>query len=120
MVETAVERETDGRSFDSPERRRRPWTRRCRDRIRDVRDASIRILWRAIKEMLWQLSRPGRASGARRAGWRPRGQVPVAPRPAYSRLAPGAGFGRRGDDRDGVILAVVIRIPGMLPNFFLT
>ncbi|KPP93688.1 MAG: DNA primase DnaG [Rhodobacteraceae bacterium HLUCCA08] len=117
MVELLWSRETDGRSFDSPERRA-ALDKALRDRIATIRDASIRHHYgAAIKEMLWQLFRPGRPAGARRAGWRPRGQVPVAPRPDTRASALAAGRADEETIREAVILAVVIRNPGMLAEF---
>src|SRR6056297_982382 len=72
MVQLLWQRETEGRSYDSPERRA-ALDKALREKIKLIRDPSIRSHYgQAIKELRWQLFNP-RRDGAGQAGrgrWR--------------------------------------------------
>jgi DNA primase len=127
MVQLLWQREIEGKSFDSPERRA-ALDKALRDRIQQIRDPSIRSHYgAAIKELRWQLFGPaqgkGTGQGARRRAWRPggRGALPewkIAPPMPDSKASLLATGGPVEDQlREGVILATLIRNPGLLPDF---
>ncbi|MFN2306479.1 MAG: DNA primase [Paracoccaceae bacterium] len=122
MVELLWRRETEGRSFDSPERKA-ALDKALRDKIKLIADPSIRSHYgQAIKDMRWQLFRPqkqgGKAQG-RRQPWNPklaawqREVSPIATSKG-SMLASGQGV----DEylREAVILATVLATPAILPE----
>jgi DNA primase len=115
MVRLLWQRETEGKSFDSPERKA-ALDKALREKIKLIRDASIRQHYgQEIKDLRWQLFRPQRSSGA---GWSPRKSVQVAPTPgAKTSLLAAAGEGAEEHLREAVILAAVIATPTIAIEF---
>ena len=113
MVDLLWRRETEGRSFDSPERRA-ALDRALRDKIKVIPDPSLlRHYGDALKEMRFQLFRPQRTST-----WTPRGAKPRLPirsttRNSYLAATP------EGEDqlREAVILATLCVTPAATPMF---
>jgi DNA primase len=117
MVQLLWQRETEGRNFDSPERKA-ALDKALREKIKLIRDASIRGHYgQAIKEMRWQLFSPRRAAPKRPKGgkWKP------APEPASasakSSLLVAAGDEAQVHLRQAVILASIIATPSVCEEF---
>src|SRR6056297_2842098 len=118
MVQLLWRRETEGRDFDSPERRA-ALDKALREKIKLIRDPSIRSHYgQAIKDLRWELFNPRRApGGARRPGGRigSTGRWQPAPEPARagtrSSLLAAAGDGAPHRLREAVVLASVICTP---------
>ncbi len=127
MVQLLWQRETEGRSFDSPERRA-ALDKSLRETIGRIKDPTIRGHYeRAIKDLTWQLYRPRKASGPKRpfkGGARGRQrlelwQLDVPPRPevkASPLAVPDASQVSMGM-REAVILAAFIAAPEILTEF---
>jgi DNA primase len=124
MVRLLWRRETEGRSFDSPERKA-ALDKALRERILTIRDPSIRSHYgQEIKDLRWELFRPAKARPAgggmqvRRGGpgnWR---QAPLAPLP--STKASALAMTEGADPaylREAVILAVLAANPGLVEEF---
>ncbi|WP_420860740.1 DNA primase [Algirhabdus cladophorae] len=123
MVDLLWQRETEGRVFDSPERKA-ALDKDLRAKLKLIQDPSIRNHYgEAIKELRYQLfrgARPAYQPGAKRQ-YVPRGtpawkvSQPQATTKS-SRLAQATGT---TDDalREAVILAVLIQNPKVLPEF---
>lgn len=135
MVQLLWQREVEGKSIDSPERRA-ALDKALRYKINLIRDPSIRGHYgEAIKELRWQLFGPARRQGTgkgtgqgagpsgHRRAWRPGGRwsLPewkIAPPMAASKASLLATGGPVEDQlREGVILATLIRNPALLPDF---
>ncbi len=126
MVQLLWRRETEGRVFDSPERKA-ALDKALRDRIRLIRDPSIRSHYGAeIKALRWQLFRTGDGSkpaGGTTGGGRARSRGAAAARAA--RPTPGAkssilvAAGEAAETRlhEAVILATVLTTPAVLTEF---
>ncbi|WP_171228467.1 DNA primase [Ruegeria sp. HKCCA4008] len=72
MVKLLWQRETEGKVFDSPERKA-ALDKALRDKIKLIRDPSIRLHYgQEIKDLRWQLFRPRRQPQNR--PWQPRGK----------------------------------------------
>lgn len=116
MVRLLWRRETDGKTFDSPERKA-ALDKALRGKIATIKDASIREHYgQEIKDLRWQLFRPAARNGPqqKRGNWR-------APQPAQastrtSALAAGSEQ-VTVDLREAVILGVVLRYPEIAPEF---
>ena len=131
MVQLLWRRETEGRVFDSPERKA-ALDKALRERVRLIRDPSIRNHYAAeIKELRWQLFRAGRGgkagggkagggwAGGGRDGSRP-GQAGRTPRPtpgAKSSILVAAGEAAEIRLHEAVILATVLTTPEVLAEF---
>ncbi|MDX2483651.1 MAG: DNA primase [Pseudodonghicola sp.] len=125
MVQLLWQRETEGRSFDSPERKA-ALDKTLRERIKAIRDPSIRSHYgQAIKDLRWDLFRPKKqprpAGGGSWGGSKPwRGGKP-APLPASdsakSSLLAAAGDAAETHMRVAVILATVISAPELILEF---
>ncbi|SDE89062.1 DNA primase [Celeribacter baekdonensis] len=138
MVTLLWRRETEGKVFDSPERRA-TLDKALRDAIRPITDASIKGHYGEIlKEMRFQLFRPQRSGNGGARGGGGNGAGNGAPRRAW---VPGPGGQGRyqiaavptaglkasmivsGDDnnadlmREAVVLAVLISNPGLALQF---
>jgi len=117
MVQLLWQRETEGRDFDSPERRA-ALDRTLRAQIAQIRDPSIRHHYgQAIKELRWHLFNP-RGSGG--AGQGRKGRMrPAAPVRADTRnsLLAAAGDGVQNRLREAVILATLILTPEVVEEF---
>ena len=138
MVKLLWQRETEGRVFDSPERKA-ALDKALRERIRLIRDPSIRRHYgEDIKELRWQLFRGNRpprddgftprrkagggggAGGFRdgaRAPWRVQGGASVPLATTRSSLLAAADEATLARAREAVILAVVITTPAVIPEF---
>ncbi len=122
MVELLWRRETDGKSFDSPERKA-ALDKALRDKIKLIADPSIRSHYgQAIKEMRWALFSPRRQAPvkARRAqqgrgisAW----ERTLSPTATSKSSALGTGAAAEDDMRISVILATLLATPAVLPQF---
>ncbi|MGH1329815.1 MAG: DNA primase [Paracoccaceae bacterium] len=132
MVSLLWQRETEGRVFDSPERKA-ALDKSLREAIKKIADPSIRSHYgEEIKDLRWQLFRGNRNTGGgnnngagggfapqgNRPAWRPRG----APEPASpsAKLSPLAGANDTGIEdrlREAVILAACIATPQIIERF---
>ena len=127
MVQLLWQRETEGKVFDSPERKA-ALDKALREKIKQIVDPSIRSHYgEAIKEMRWDLFRTrkpqqgGKAFTPRKsAAWNPKQQpwerdrAPVA---SNRSSALGAGSGDQSHMREAVVLATLIATPAVLPKF---
>ncbi|WP_299625082.1 DNA primase [uncultured Tateyamaria sp.] len=118
MVTLLWQRETEGRDFDSPERKA-ALDLALRDKIKRIQDPSIRQHYgQAIKDLRWQLFRPqNRNGGARKSSGRWQPPQSAMPTTKSSVLA------TAGDDhlsvylREAVILAALICTPEVAEDF---
>jgi len=119
MVQLLWRRETEGRTFDSPERRA-ALDKALREAIKKIQDPSLRNHYgEAIAELRRELFRGGQGGRrdfqpSRRFG-RPAPQ-PVQPSTLSSALAKG-GEATADHLREAVILAVCVRHPDLVANF---
>ncbi len=119
MVRLLWQRETEGRVFDSPERKA-TLDKALRDKIMLIRDPSIRSHYgQEIKDLRWQLFRtkperggPRRAPGAWKAA--PLGPSPTA---KSSVLATASGTLATDHLREAVVLAACIACPEVVESF---
>lgn len=138
MVDLLWRRETEGKVFDSPERKA-ALDKSLREKIKLIRDPSIREHYGlAIKDMRWDLfgqSRRGGGQGGQGGGFREAGggfqrgfqggyngfrKGGFAPTPmasTKSSMLVAAGEGADDHLREAVILASLIRTPELLPEF---
>ncbi|MBC7132501.1 MAG: DNA primase [Roseovarius sp.] len=117
MVELLWRRETEGRRFDSPERKA-ALERACREATARIRDATVRGFYeRALKDLRWQLFNPRRgapAAGARKGRWPP----PESARPGTkSSLLVAADAAEAMRLREAVILAALLSCPDQVAAF---
>ncbi len=118
MVKLLWQRETEGKVFDSPERKA-ALDKSLREKIKLIRDPSIRSHYgQEIKDLRWQLFRPQRQSQNR--PWQPRGKWQPQAQPA----TPGAraSFLASAENadiqlREAAILAIVILNPQVVVQF---
>jgi len=116
MVQLLWQRETAGRSFDSPERRA-ALDQKLRAKIGLIRDPSIRSHYgQAIKDLRWKLFNPRQGSAAKARGgrWQP---IPGARAGTKSSLLVTAGDGVRDHLREAVILATLAGTPEACGGF---
>ena len=115
MVGLLWQRETQGRVFDSPERRA-ALDKALSARIARIRDPAIRHHYgQAVKEMRWQFFNPRRARAQAGTGrWRPPAPVRTATR---NSLLAAAGDEAQTELREAVILATLILTPEVLEEF---
>ena len=131
MVRLLWQRETEGRVFDSPERKA-ALDKALREKIKLIRDPSIRSHYAAeIKDLRWQLfrQRPAGGAGAGSGRWQGRpgagGRKPwsardaeIAPRPVTrSSLLVAAGETAETHLREAVILASLLATPQVIGEF---
>ncbi len=117
MVQLLWRRETEGQSFDSPERKA-ALDKTLREKIGLIKDPSIRGHYgQAIKDMRWALFAPKRNAPARQGGgarWSPR-QDPwkrdVSPVAAARSSALAAGTADEDHLREAVIFATLMATP---------
>ncbi|EAQ24953.1 DNA primase [Roseovarius sp. 217] len=119
MVQLLWQRETEGRDFDSPERKA-ALDKVLREKIMMIRDPSIRSHYgQAIKDLRWQLFNPRRSAStftprARGGKWPP-------PEPARavtkSSMLVASGAGGEIHLREAVILATLICCPSVMARF---
>jgi len=122
MVQLLWRRETEGRVFDSPERRA-ALDKALREKIKLVKDPAIRGHYgEAIKDLRWELFRAGRklaprkwgGHGTGKGGW----QHPNPPARQVTKSSLLAGVGETEDSlREAVILATLIATPEVLVQF---
>ena len=116
MVRLLWQRETEGQSFDSPERKA-ALDKALRDRIRLIRDPSIRAHYgQEIKNLRWQLFAPPR--GPRKGQWKG-GKPPPQPAMPGTKSSPLAASGDAAPERlrAAVILASVLATPQVIGEF---
>ncbi|WP_288942365.1 DNA primase [uncultured Roseovarius sp.] len=119
MVQLLWQRETEGRVFDSPERRA-ALDKALREKIKLIRDPSIRSHYgQAIKDLRWQLFNPRRDSfkpGTRARGgkWQP---IPTAMPSTKSSLLVAADEAAQTRLREAAILASLICTPEVFEEF---
>ncbi|GAA6161160.1 DNA primase [Ruegeria sp. HU-ET01832] len=117
MVKLLWQRETEGKVFDSPERKA-ALDKALRDKIKLIRDPSIRLHYgQEIKDLRWQLFRPQRQPQNR--SWQPRGKW--QPKPTAT---PGArasflasSEGAEIQLREAAILAIAALNPQVVVQF---
>ncbi len=118
MVKLLWQRETDGKVFDSPERKA-ALDKALREKIKLIRDPSIRSHYgQEIKDLRWQLFRPQRQTQNRQ--WQPRGKwqpqaQPASPGARASFLASSENADIRL--REAAILAIAILNPKVVVQF---
>lgn len=121
MVQLLWRRETEGKVFDSPERKA-GLDKALREKIKLIQDPSIRSHYgEAIKELRWALFKPKKAqyvSGKRQAftkgvPW----QNQMSPVASNKSSALGAGAARTEHLREAVILATLIATPSVIITF---
>ena len=123
MVQLLWQRETEGKIFDSPERKA-ALDKALREKIKLIADPSIRNHYgQAIKDMRWALFSNRKAPVARKTGsgkWNPR-QDPwkreVSPVATSRSSALAAGTNDQEHLREAVILATMIAAPTVAPEF---
>ena len=124
MVRLLWQRETEGRVFDSPERKA-ALDKSLRDKIKLIKDPSIRQHYgQEIKDLRWDLFRAKRAPAQRANTWQPktgkRGgwQAPPTPMPSTKSSALAAGGAQVANHlREMVILAALIGTPAIAEEF---
>ncbi|GAA6207148.1 DNA primase [Cognatishimia sp. WU-CL00825] len=127
MVDLLWQRETDGKNFDSPERKA-TLDKALREKIKLIKDPSIRAHYgEAIKELRWQLFRPqrgggakfGAKSGGKRGSKTARGvwQQIGAQATTKASLLVSADDARQRHLREAVILASILSTPAVLDEF---
>jgi len=113
MVQLLWRRETEGRDFDSPERKA-ALDKALRERIKLIKDPSIRQHYgQAIKDLRWQLFSPKRSAGG---GWIKPGAPSVRTATKTSLIAQ-ANEEQQREMREAVILAALIAAPHVAPDF---
>jgi DNA primase len=126
MVRLLWQRETEGRVFDSPERKA-ALDKALREKIKTIADPSIRNHYgQEIKELRFQLFRPQRAAtgGARPGGQRSGGGFGKwQPAPVPLQSTKSSALAAAGGDkvphmlRESVILAALITCPEVVESF---
>ncbi|KIN60402.1 DNA primase [Sulfitobacter noctilucae] len=121
MVQLLWQRETEGRVFDSPERKA-ALDKALRDKIMLIRDPSIRSHYgQEIKDLRWKLFRP--QTGGRQAVARGRGTWKNEPSYKASTTAKSSVLGVAGDAqttehlREAVVLAAFATCPEITHDF---
>lgn len=123
MVQLLWQRETEGKVFDSPERKA-ALDKALREKIKLIQDPSIRSHYgQAIKDMRWALFSNRKPAAARKSGgriWNPR-QDPwkreMSPVAGSRSSALAAGTTDQDHLREAVILATMIAVPVVAPEF---
>ncbi len=114
MVQLLWQRETEGKVFDSPERKA-ALDKTLRDKIKLIQDQSLRRHYgEEIKSLRWDLFRPATRRGSGRKFVQP-SIAPMA-RTKNSFLAAG-GVEAEVTMRQGVILAAVLLTPSLIEEF---
>ncbi len=119
MVQLLWRRETEGKVFDSPERRA-ALDKSLRETIRRIRDPSIRSHYgQEINRLRRELFQPSRPRRGREGRFRPGAPLPARPTPGARASYLAAATGERAEEvlREAVILAVLILNPEVLPRF---
>ncbi|MGJ8617660.1 MAG: DNA primase, partial [Sulfitobacter sp.] len=119
MVRLLWQRETEGKVFDSPERKA-ALDKSLREKIKLIKDPSIRSHYgQEIKDLRWQLFRPqtakrGPARGPNIGKWQP---PPQPPMPSTKASALAASSGTAEHLREAVILAAFANCPQIIEDF---
>jgi len=120
MVRLLWQRETEGKIFDSPERKA-GLDKTLRDALKKIKDVSVRSHYgEEIKQLRWDLFRAGRKSvqSNRSGGFGKKSTTLQAlPSTRMSYLAADAGAGIEDHLREAVILATFLVTPKILPQF---
>ena len=116
MVRLLWQRETEGRVFDSPERKA-ALDKALREKIGLIRDPSVRNHYsQEIRDLRWHLFRPPRRTGGPRIAGR--GMSPGAPLAGTkASLIVAAGEDVDTRLREAVILAALVATPQVVPEF---
>ncbi|MFD3189048.1 DNA primase [Sedimentitalea sp. HM32M-2] len=117
MVQLLWRRETEGRVFDSPERKAM-LDKALREKIKQIGDASIRAHYgQEIKALRWELFAPRRGRGGGKK-WTP-GQKAAAVPLAETRASLLAAADEEAQDhlRQAVVLASAIATPAVIAEF---
>lgn len=116
MVKLLWQRETEGKVFDSPERKA-ALDKALRDKIKLIKDPSVRQHYgQEIKDLRWALFRPARQSqsGGPRRSW----QAPPTAQATTRASVLASGAGQVTDHlREAVILGAVLRNPAVALDF---
>ncbi|MBM1221163.1 DNA primase [Ponticoccus sp. SC2-23] len=117
LVQLLWRRETEGKVFDSPERKA-ALDKALRDAIRVIPDPSLKSHYgQELKDLRWELFGKGRSTLRRggRGDWR----RDPPPHPTAGTRASALAVGGAAEDRlrEGVILAVLLRNPGLIDEF---
>ena len=117
MVQLLWQRETEGKNFDSPERKA-ALDKALREKINLIKDPSIRQHYgQEIKDLRWQLFRQKRTTGGR-GSWTPgKPEMASAMPGTKTSLLVAAGEGAEDQMREAVILAAVIAHPQIAAGF---
>jgi DNA primase len=116
MVQLLWQRETDGQSFDSPERRA-GLDKRINELTAQIPDPSVRHHYRQeLRRLQWETFRPARSDGRGGKGWRDRAKAQSAPSTGARRSLLAAMDAAEVDTalRERVILAVALATPAVL------
>ncbi|PJI92456.1 DNA primase [Yoonia maricola] len=122
MVQLLWRRETEGKTFDSPERKA-ALDKALREKIKLIADPSIRNHYgQAIKDMRWTLFSNRKAAPVRkqRGAWQPRQDAwkrDVSPVATSRSSALASGATDQDHLREAVILATMITAPAVAPEF---
>jgi len=124
MVRLLWQRETDGKVYDSPERKA-ALDKALREKIMLIKDPSIRSHYgQEIKDLRWQLFRgqgqtKSTGGAARRSGGGRWNTAPEGPSPSAkaSILVTAAGLGATDHLREAVILAALLGCPQLIEQF---
>ncbi|SEV98482.1 DNA primase [Cognatiyoonia koreensis] len=120
MVQLLWQRETEGKTFDSPERKA-ALDKALREKIKLIADPSIRTHYgQAIKDMRWALFATPRPATPKRAAWNGKQENwQRATKPVASNKASVLGTGAGTEDvlREAVILAVLLKNPAVFSRF---
>jgi DNA primase len=115
MVRLLWKRETEGRSFDSPERKA-ALDKALREKIKLIRDPSLRAHYgQDIKDLRWSLFRSGRTAGIGGFGKKPKLELRTSN--AKSSLLVAQGDEAQDRMREAVIVAAMVVCPDILPEY---
>ncbi|WP_375692143.1 DNA primase [Pseudooceanicola sp. LIPI14-2-Ac024] len=125
MVDLLWRQETEGKTFDSPERRA-ALDKALADRVGHITDQGLRRHYEdALKDLKWQLfRRKPKAQGEWKRDWKPGGRgkgtagviTPALPSTRSSRLV-AAGEGAEDHLREAVIVAALVSTPEVFGEF---
>ncbi|MEE9427075.1 MAG: DNA primase [Paracoccaceae bacterium] len=120
MVNLLWQRETEGKVFDSPERKA-ALDKTLREAVLRITDKSIRGHYgQEIKDLRWQLFRPppsGQVKGKPWNGKRAPQNIQAAAATKNSYLAMATGTDHENHLREAAILAILVRNPAIIPDF---
>jgi DNA primase len=115
MVRLLWQRETEGRVFDSPERKA-ALDKSLREKIKLIRDPSIRSHYgQEIKNLRWELFSPKRTP--KRSNWKPGKKAPEPAMPGTRASALAGSNNAEEQLRVAVILATAISTPEIIGEF---